>query len=512
MNSAFLPKFHSTPDEINFICEELRCLDASSHQSAHVIEKRVSLNRRLNIIRSPTGRLPAEVLSAIFKLVAPQSIASLRTTAPEDELADAISKFHFPIHLGAVSKRWREIVWSTPSLWTSTSFPHHVFPKKRRSRVFLLYLQNSKNLPLHLAFFFPSSPDVDAQGSRGVLYRSTVDPDLIANMGRIQTLVLTDLPKTSLWLAHLDKLSTINNLMLGWSDDLPKPDGEYPLNKCRSLCCLNLRGAESPRMERHLYNIPFSITALDLDSLPIDTCIKLILKCRKLVRFRLIAPRSPHTDHIEDIQSWFGNQVVFEHLEELYWHHSNSDEWAKAFLGCACTPSLRLLHVVDDSAPSSRGCTEEARFFEQLLPSLTTLGLTVTNHLGDHDSHPVLFRPHSSVSKIVLIKCQLGVLVDVFSILTPELGATEKCTPNLKVLSIQGCVGVEGPQHVLGSFDIEPLLPMLERRLVAGDAFRLEFSDLTIDWTPRVQDGFRSLVAKGVDLEVVEDSEYVDWL
>ena len=75
--------------------------------------KRYSLKRKINRLQSPIVRhLPPDVMSTIFEFCLPDfSDDELYPYAKED--------LSIPLSLGAICSYWRDIAWSTPTLWSS---------------------------------------------------------------------------------------------------------------------------------------------------------------------------------------------------------------------------------------------------------------------------------------------------------------------------------------------------------------------------------------------------------
>ncbi|KAF8809807.1 hypothetical protein BYT27DRAFT_7093259, partial [Phlegmacium glaucopus] len=72
--------------------------------------KRSQARTRINHLQSPIlRRIPPEIISHIFNLYLPE----FHIDNPRD------SKEAVPLTLGAVCKSWRNIAWSSPTLWSS---------------------------------------------------------------------------------------------------------------------------------------------------------------------------------------------------------------------------------------------------------------------------------------------------------------------------------------------------------------------------------------------------------
>ena len=75
--------------------------------------KRYDLKRKINRFHSPIIRqLPPDVTSTIFEYCLPDFAANPFFTM-------ALGNLSYPLSLGAICSYWRDIAWSTPSLWSS---------------------------------------------------------------------------------------------------------------------------------------------------------------------------------------------------------------------------------------------------------------------------------------------------------------------------------------------------------------------------------------------------------
>ncbi|KAF9449405.1 hypothetical protein P691DRAFT_567082 [Macrolepiota fuliginosa MF-IS2] len=450
---------------------------------------------------SPMEKLPVETLSSIFQLTILPPI-----TFPNEWFDQTKTVSLFPVALGAVSTHWRKVAWSTPSLWTSFRFDKSLRTRGRHNpRLLLLYLQNSGVLPIRLAIVY-NDRDVN-----GPLFDASVDPALLTNMWRIEMLVL-ELPPED-WFDHLGKLSAMTDFWASWGNR--HIEEQVFFNRCRSLRHLSLIHFEDTGGGRFLHKLPWSITVLRLSRIPTDTCIKLLLRCPKLVEITFLFAQPPH-DEFEPLMesSWFGEPIVYEDLETLIWKRSYCD-WTSLFLQHTRMPSLRRLRLIDDFAGGRVDTEGETHFLPRIAPTLSVLELRDTSCIAAGSSYWTLFDSNVFIDSLVFDHCEVEIIIELVRRLTPPEGETQglKPMPRLKFLSIELCnYGVTTPLPVLLPRDSDPLVLMLERRLVAGDAFRLEFWDMAVDWTPAAQKRLRKLVEKGIRLEIIEDSDEVDWL
>ncbi|KAJ3557625.1 hypothetical protein NP233_g11692 [Leucocoprinus birnbaumii] len=184
--------------EIILVQEKLRALEVKSDYDVKAWSReKITLLRRLNIIQSPVGKLPQEILSTIFALLCqhPNPTAYLLPDPSGQCLIDNLRWFDwnpFPVELGKVSSRWREVAWSTPKLWISAGFMHKDTGKRRNPLLVRLYLENSRELPLHLALSYGRR---SLLGDSVPFYKSeifdvSVDSIILDNLSRVKTLVL----------------------------------------------------------------------------------------------------------------------------------------------------------------------------------------------------------------------------------------------------------------------------------------------------------------------------------
>ena len=75
--------------------------------------KRYDLKRKINRFHSSIIRqIPPDVMSTIFEFCLPDLMDNQLSSYTEEDLS-------IPLSLGAICGCWRDIAWSTPSLWSS---------------------------------------------------------------------------------------------------------------------------------------------------------------------------------------------------------------------------------------------------------------------------------------------------------------------------------------------------------------------------------------------------------
>ncbi|PPQ85440.1 hypothetical protein CVT26_012925, partial [Gymnopilus dilepis] len=137
------PESRSTPCDL---CHDLDDLNKEISQTRNLLQdllnKRRELSSKLNIGHpSIVHRLPVEVTSMIFTLY----------VNPSDDDDD-----DNPLTLGAVCRRWRQIAWSTPSVWTTLKIDtSRSFIPCSHSTLIKEYLRRSRQLPLSITLCAP---------------------------------------------------------------------------------------------------------------------------------------------------------------------------------------------------------------------------------------------------------------------------------------------------------------------------------------------------------------------
>ena len=112
----------------------------------HLRLKRYDLKRKINRLHSPIIRqLPPDVTSTIFEFCLPDFIDHQLSPYTDEDLS-------IPLSLGAICSYWRDIAWSTPSLWSSLAV---IARGKRISHWHVVreWLARSGQLPLSIRIY-----------------------------------------------------------------------------------------------------------------------------------------------------------------------------------------------------------------------------------------------------------------------------------------------------------------------------------------------------------------------
>jgi len=141
-------------------CVQLKAVDAMLYAHFEEINKllktRTELEERVNQHHDPLTRLPVEISSHIFAIYT-EDLNS--TFDPRNPIVE-----HGPLLLGAVSKSWRRVAFSTPHLWNTVNIrilsndnlPMKVGLAKE-------WLDRSRQLPLHLSVVHEDSNKVKSK-------------------------------------------------------------------------------------------------------------------------------------------------------------------------------------------------------------------------------------------------------------------------------------------------------------------------------------------------------------
>ena len=113
--------------------------------------KRYDLKRKINRLHSPIVRLlPPDVTSTIFEFCLPYFADRQTLPYAEEDLS-------IPLSLGAICSYWRDIAWSTPSLWSSLVIRVPIHTKSQTiSGIAQEWLARSGQLPLSIRIYSDS--------------------------------------------------------------------------------------------------------------------------------------------------------------------------------------------------------------------------------------------------------------------------------------------------------------------------------------------------------------------
>lgn len=266
----------STDEEISAILEQTQRLDDSI---SLLNARRAELLQRLNELRSSTKPLPPEILSTIFRHICPPIDFAAADFVEEDE--DGVPETHDQITLGAVSRYWRQVVRTTPQLWTTATINVTRKNAQRKANLIQLYLSNTGSMPVSLALhIFP--------GHWKLITEPELQPIFTAiweGAHKFKLLSMCSLPINWInWLSadftHLEDL----RLKWAWNDREQDHFGPQttPLPNIPRLRQMNLWGTPicvppGPSCD--------TVTILRLVDMPLHVCIQLLILCPNLVEY-----------------------------------------------------------------------------------------------------------------------------------------------------------------------------------------------------------------------------------
>ncbi|KAF9442251.1 hypothetical protein P691DRAFT_630787, partial [Macrolepiota fuliginosa MF-IS2] len=391
----------------------VRQLDAAA---VELSRQRTALLRELNAIQPPIRVLPTETLSFIFQFVCPLPDFSPTTTSSpplvgmQSAIRDTSHWYHMYLVLGQVSTYWRQILLSTPQLWTTIHL--NISCEEAESEAMFLgrFLDRSGNLPLTLSFQYHEGYTVPAS----TLVHETVDAQLLENLPRTKKLYVDNPPPA--WFSRSSPyLMGLTDYYLGTVDEdrLSEPS----LARCPNIHTLTIFNVYAPIG----LPSPCLVTILDVACASLDNIFQLLLQCPNLVQLYVREMNIPLDDSTPPTK-----EFVLKQLEELRFELWDGDgPWFDAFIDNIRLPSLRVLCWSNWNTPFS--ISSVRNFFANLPPKLRTLELhkdidSDASYLADFMS--ILNRLHDStaIEHLAFNDCNPSFVGDVLQILVPGNG------------------------------------------------------------------------------------------
>jgi hypothetical protein len=444
--------------------------------------ERYDLKRKINQFHSPiVRRLPPDVTSTIFEFCLPDFADHRLFYYPKED------PFKFiPLSLGAICSYWREIAWSTPSLWSSLVVR---LPGKRGSHIVRVisiaqeWLARSGQLPLSIRIY-----------SR--FYNKTVS-------------ALADI---------------INQYSTRWSElDLYVPEQFYQQatdNHAPILKFIRFRGSVDgtylnfqltcPRLERaNLSSFPMNGTNIQWDNLT-----HLTLNFMSITDSFLILRKTPRLVFCKAsfLQSGGVGEIVLTSLRSLRSLQLEISSLARRFLDNIIAPHLEEFSLPDYYNPSMEDITSFLRrsacslrsfsillsFFPphfeksmdllQSMSSLNTLSITTTVYFEDtaHEDYD-----------------PRNILQLVAKVLSSQSTSQQGFLPNLKILEYTGKLRLRSGNYG----DLYSLLPPADNA-VHGPLHLLKLNLYPAARIPKDMISYiSSLVERGVTVKVLSRSE-----
>jgi len=121
----------------------------------------------ISLADGATAILPAEILASIFQLSVPNFLGN--SSSPDvNSWLQYLSVFP-PLKLGAVCRRWREVAWSTPFLWTIIVVFLDLSKGSTRIALIEEWISRSKDLPLQINISLAPHAEETLEGCSNML-------------------------------------------------------------------------------------------------------------------------------------------------------------------------------------------------------------------------------------------------------------------------------------------------------------------------------------------------------
>jgi hypothetical protein len=237
------------------------------------------------------------------------------------------------------------------------------------------------------------------------------------------------------------------------------------------------------------YSIRFSdillpwdaIRTLDLRSVSINVCLKLLFQCSNLRKYRIEDPQIP----LEGLDFTVGQMVTLPYLEDLTWEHSlleGDSSWNDLLYRFLDAPALSVLRwslIQVGLADWELSPASLRRFFHRLPSTIRSLDI-VTNIANLNPLE--LFPGHLQLGKLFLGSSDIHALMAAASV----LNATD---PNQEEDTVSNFTELEhltittsdpGFWTALGSAELATLLDGLSRRFETGRRLTIIFKGLSV--------------------------------
>ncbi|KAJ3576764.1 hypothetical protein NP233_g208 [Leucocoprinus birnbaumii] len=344
----------------------------------NLVHRRADVCSRINGVCATTSVFPLEILITIF-----QCACSFPCESTERDP-------HTPLILASVSRGWRQIIHSTPSLWTSLGILLWDTEYASADSLALIrtYFHNSDTLPvslrLNLSTRVGTKEERDASRSE-ITLTDTSDTHLPLqppSPNRKQRFTrrrpgLHDIATKEIFEFLINK--NPNKLRALFIDELPLPWllvyiwgspsntlNNYPLPNIERLhvgmpdirpvnwpTSRIIPSSTLPRLV-HLslaQNMPFGLefpyhqlTVLELCGLPINECYRVIRSCTSVVRCYC---KRPHAS-AENSPRPLTTPVTLSHLRTFGWTFG-FQQWDEALLKCFMLPALEVFRCEDQA-------------------------------------------------------------------------------------------------------------------------------------------------------------------
>lgn len=433
-----------------------------------------------------------EILALIFQHACPTIDLNQRYGLSDLPQPSPHSKEKRPqFILGAVSFHWRQVLFSTPRIWTSIDLFIGPGTLDRASAVLQAFFTYSGQLPLAIAICFPPSWTHNAK----FLVDPSSDAVLHQNTHRIRELHLADM--SDVWTNFLPSLSNLVNLSVKYTLREKRP--LVVKNQCSHLTLTSLSHNPQPSCSE--------LTVLRMDEIPVDICLEVLLKCPNLIEYRNRAP--------VDAKGWIlvlpQEPFVLPYLETFEWSVNTDDDTDISMLQHIRMPVLRKLIWVEENLKVT---DPRDIFFHNLPPTL------IDFHF--HNAQINLNHPRS-VFDIVCDSFNVERLTfdDIGSLFLNHV--LERLTLPLNIAENQQARKLNKLKDIIfrevdwsdSQRNEDKILRMLGHRLLNADALNPEPLRLQLPFhvtlSPQFKERFKDMIGRGLKVEIFEGLKPLDW-
>ena len=486
--ASILHSMGNASDETVDAWDELAQLDALM---TRLSIKRSDLKRKINQFQSLIIRqLPPDVTSTIFEFCLPDFEDFQLARSPQD--------LSVPLSLGAVCTYWREIAWSTHTLWSSLVV--HVIPSKRdwQTTIVQEWLARSGQLPLSIRILgFPRTAKA-CEPAVAALAES-----LNQYSTRWSHFDLS-IPRSLYRYFHATYAPILKYIRFYPREDQYNPSTDFHIN------CPRLQRVWLSQCSPNTINIQWdNITHLYLDAMRLSNCFLILRKTLPRLVFLSFSSfggtelaeepvvtslRSLRVDMIDDSETILLDTLLCPHMEELSLGPLCKSDFDFAPLKpiislierSSCSLQIFTVDITVDifETDFERAMDESLMSLLQLTPSLTKLSIITSNHYAHTRSR------QWNISELV---------VKVLS--SQKAICQERFLPKLEILEYTGELWHHLPRRNL-PFLPSPTDDALQGslRLIKLDISRA--SHVPVDTVPF----FMSLIKQGITVNICSQS------
>lgn len=392
--------------------------------------------------------LPFEVLAYIFDLACPE-LCQHEVRCKYGYTCSFDDRRYAPLVLGSVCSRWREVVFSSPELWSKFAFEGSKW--EPQLPLLRLYLTNTGGSPFSLALdlvrelqpedfggFDLSSSWMEMQPLTDVIFNEFPE--------KIHTLRLMGALPGWLCLLSQQRLPNLHNLTFCW---------EFRLNDVTTITLkegafsvhpqefIHMTGAV-PTLQPALTFPP--LTTLHFDQVFIDICVDILFLCPLLIEYHCYNPLDPPTDDRAAFRRSTPVKDPFSlpNLKSFGWTPYRGGEYNGALLRSISLPNLEELRWCNGEVYPHRITEEENDVFHFFSALPETIGsLTFRQHAfnfpdpGEYQFNCRLLSRFSRIESLIFDGCSELYLHSVFQILANRAAAMESfLLPNLRRITI----------------------------------------------------------------------------